>query len=71
MPFIFSGRSTAKVLRLRKIVNKLGENGWNSSFGYKILSRVNSLGGNYFSISITRRALKRVWFILAARVLII
>jgi NADH-ubiquinone oxidoreductase chain 5 len=71
IPFIFRGRSTAKVLKLRKIVNKLGENGWNSSFGYKILSRVNSLGGNYFSISITRRALKRVWFILAARVLII
>jgi hypothetical protein len=53
------------------MINKIGENGWNSILGYKFITRMNLLGKIYFTSSIRRSALKRVWFIIAACVLMI
>lgn len=71
IPFIFRRRGAKGVLVLGKMTNKIGENGWNSILGYKFITRMNLLGKIYFRSSIRRSALKRVWFIIAACVLMI
>jgi len=71
MPFLFRGTGTSKILFLRKRVNKIGEIGWNSILGYKFLTELNILGGRYFRSSFTGGALKRLWFIIGVRLLLI